>query len=161
MGSEESKAESLIGKLGSIVLLYAPNSAGGANLKYFNERTSQIIDLATTAIYNSPLSMKYMLVEEFAEMAVNFLDLPWENTPKGRVVEYFTEEKDAKSEAINHIKRLGESAIARLRVSRDLETKTTQTFFGDAPFCDTCGHITVRNGACFKCLNCGSSMGCS
>jgi ribonucleoside-diphosphate reductase alpha chain len=32
---------------------------------------------------------------------------------------------------------------------------------GDAPFCDTCGHITVRNGACFKCLNCGSSMGCS
>jgi ribonucleoside-diphosphate reductase alpha chain len=32
---------------------------------------------------------------------------------------------------------------------------------GDAPFCDTCGHITVRNGACFKCLNCGSSLGCS
>jgi ribonucleoside-diphosphate reductase alpha chain len=32
---------------------------------------------------------------------------------------------------------------------------------GDAPFCDTCGHITVRNGACFKCLNCGTSMGCS
>ena len=32
---------------------------------------------------------------------------------------------------------------------------------GDAPFCDTCGHITVRNGTCFKCLNCGNSMGCS
>ncbi|HET7225274.1 MAG TPA: vitamin B12-dependent ribonucleotide reductase [Candidatus Eisenbacteria bacterium] len=32
---------------------------------------------------------------------------------------------------------------------------------GDAPFCDHCGHITVRNGTCFKCLNCGSSMGCS
>ncbi len=32
---------------------------------------------------------------------------------------------------------------------------------GDAPMCDTCGHITVRNGACYKCLNCGSSMGCS
>jgi ribonucleoside-diphosphate reductase alpha chain len=32
---------------------------------------------------------------------------------------------------------------------------------GDAPFCDTCGHITVRNGACFKCLNCGTSLGCS
>ncbi|MCC7172821.1 MAG: vitamin B12-dependent ribonucleotide reductase, partial [Planctomycetes bacterium] len=32
---------------------------------------------------------------------------------------------------------------------------------GDAPLCDTCGHITVRNGACYKCLNCGNSMGCS
>jgi len=32
---------------------------------------------------------------------------------------------------------------------------------GDAPLCDNCGHITVRNGTCFKCLNCGTSMGCS
>ncbi|MFH1858336.1 MAG: vitamin B12-dependent ribonucleotide reductase, partial [Candidatus Omnitrophota bacterium] len=32
---------------------------------------------------------------------------------------------------------------------------------GDAPFCSECGHLTVRNGACFKCLNCGNSMGCS
>ena len=32
---------------------------------------------------------------------------------------------------------------------------------GDAPFCDVCGHVTVRNGACYKCLNCGTSLGCS
>lgn len=32
---------------------------------------------------------------------------------------------------------------------------------GDAPICDICGHITVRNGACYKCLNCGTSIGCS
>ena len=32
---------------------------------------------------------------------------------------------------------------------------------GDAPFCNICGHITVRNGACYKCLNCGNSIGCS
>ena len=32
---------------------------------------------------------------------------------------------------------------------------------GDAPLCDGCGHITVRNGTCYKCLNCGNSMGCS
>ncbi|MEM6790609.1 MAG: vitamin B12-dependent ribonucleotide reductase [Myxococcota bacterium] len=32
---------------------------------------------------------------------------------------------------------------------------------GDAPVCDACGHITVRNGACYKCLNCGNSLGCS
>jgi ribonucleoside-diphosphate reductase alpha chain len=32
---------------------------------------------------------------------------------------------------------------------------------GDAPFCDNCGHITIRNGSCYKCLNCGNSLGCS
>ncbi|HLV61044.1 MAG TPA: vitamin B12-dependent ribonucleotide reductase [Fredinandcohnia sp.] len=31
----------------------------------------------------------------------------------------------------------------------------------DAPPCPTCGSITVRNGACYKCLNCGATTGCS
>ena len=31
----------------------------------------------------------------------------------------------------------------------------------DAPACDLCGSITVRSGTCYKCLNCGNSMGCS
>ncbi len=31
----------------------------------------------------------------------------------------------------------------------------------DAPVCDRCGHITTRNGACYRCHNCGNSMGCS
>jgi ribonucleoside-diphosphate reductase alpha chain len=32
---------------------------------------------------------------------------------------------------------------------------------GDGPPCDVCGTITVRNGTCHKCLNCGASLGCS
>ena len=32
---------------------------------------------------------------------------------------------------------------------------------GDAPVCDVCGHLTVRNGSCYRCLSCGNSMGCS
>jgi ribonucleoside-diphosphate reductase alpha chain len=31
----------------------------------------------------------------------------------------------------------------------------------DAPTCPSCGHVAVRNGACYKCLNCGESLGCS
>jgi len=31
----------------------------------------------------------------------------------------------------------------------------------DAPPCHDCGSIMVRNGACYKCLNCGSTSGCS
>lgn len=32
---------------------------------------------------------------------------------------------------------------------------------GDAPSCNVCGHITIRSGTCYKCLNCGNSLGCS
>ncbi len=39
--------------------------------------------------------------------------------------------------------------------------KQMSELMGDAPACDSCGHMTVRNGACYKCLNCGNSMGCS
>ena len=35
------------------------------------------------------------------------------------------------------------------------------SLMGDAPACDVCGSITVRNGTCYKCNNCGNSMGCS
>ncbi|MCL4346972.1 MAG: vitamin B12-dependent ribonucleotide reductase [Candidatus Thermoplasmatota archaeon] len=31
----------------------------------------------------------------------------------------------------------------------------------DAPLCPVCGYVTVRNGSCYKCLNCGSTTGCS
>ena len=40
-------------------------------------------------------------------------------------------------------------------------TRAMQDCQGDAPACDVCGTITVRNGTCYRCLNCGHSMGCS
>jgi len=39
--------------------------------------------------------------------------------------------------------------------------QSTAALMGDAPPCDNCGAITVRNGTCYKCMNCGNSMGCS
>jgi ribonucleoside-diphosphate reductase alpha chain len=38
---------------------------------------------------------------------------------------------------------------------------TTFRYQQDAPSCSDCGSIMVRNGACYKCLNCGSTSGCS
>jgi ribonucleoside-diphosphate reductase alpha chain len=32
---------------------------------------------------------------------------------------------------------------------------------GDAPTCHTCGAIMIRNGSCYKCVECGSTSGCS
>jgi ribonucleoside-diphosphate reductase alpha chain len=31
----------------------------------------------------------------------------------------------------------------------------------DAPSCSDCGAIMVRNGSCYRCMNCGSTSGCS
>jgi len=40
-------------------------------------------------------------------------------------------------------------------------TKVTFLMQQDAPSCHECGAIMVRNGSCYKCLNCGSTSGCS
>jgi ribonucleoside-diphosphate reductase alpha chain len=32
---------------------------------------------------------------------------------------------------------------------------------GDAPTCQLCGSLMVRNGSCYRCLECGSTSGCS
>jgi ribonucleoside-diphosphate reductase alpha chain len=45
--------------------------------------------------------------------------------------------------------------------SQSAMDKHLSHMMGDAPLCNDCGHITVRNGTCYRCLNCGSSMGCS
>ncbi|MGI9585024.1 MAG: vitamin B12-dependent ribonucleotide reductase, partial [Acidimicrobiia bacterium] len=56
-------------------------------------------------------------------------------------------------------------APATVQSSQQVQTAAVQAVLadkmGDAPLCDTCGHITVRNGSCYRCLNCGESKGCS
>jgi len=39
--------------------------------------------------------------------------------------------------------------------------KLTFVVNADSPACSECGAITVRNGACYKCMNCGATTGCS
>jgi ribonucleoside-diphosphate reductase alpha chain len=62
----------------------------------------------------------------------------------------------------------GITQTSTVKAQRTAAVKTensTQEFMksmqSDAPACNTCGHITVRSGTCYKCLNCGNSMGCS
>ena len=43
----------------------------------------------------------------------------------------------------------------------DAVNAAAKSMQSDAPSCNVCGHITVRSGTCYKCLNCGNSMGCS
>jgi ribonucleoside-diphosphate reductase alpha chain len=53
--------------------------------------------------------------------------------------------------------------VAAPNPSNESALNTRQSFINqaDAPPCPDCGCIMVRNGTCYKCLNCGSTSGCS
>ena len=53
------------------------------------------------------------------------------------------------------------TANVRTESSLDAANAAAKSMQSDAPSCNVCGHITVRSGTCYKCLNCGNSMGCS
>ena len=74
----------------------------------------------------------------------------------------YTKEAVARTAAMNE--GLGSTTIAASHGGHGTGSALDaqlEEMMGDAPVCDVCGHITVRNGACYKCLNCGNSMGCS
>ena len=52
-------------------------------------------------------------------------------------------------------------AIIKPENGLDSLSSAARSMQSDAPACNTCGHITIRSGTCYKCLNCGNSMGCS
>ena len=53
------------------------------------------------------------------------------------------------------------AAKAQYAAGSDGTQNYMKSMQSDAPSCNTCGHITIRSGTCYKCLNCGNSMGCS
>lgn len=56
---------------------------------------------------------------------------------------------------------LGVHYLGRYDLTHVKPVEVTHKVSNDAPPCDQCGNITVRNGTCFRCANCGNSMGCS
>jgi ribonucleoside-diphosphate reductase alpha chain len=70
------------------------------------------------------------------------------------------DEQETEAEATG-LREIPRAAIAG--GSADLTSGERRTFVNqaDAPACTECGSITVRNGACYKCPNCGATSGCS
>ena len=54
-----------------------------------------------------------------------------------------------------------EKLAVKAEYGMDAVNQAAKNMQSDAPSCNTCGHITIRSGTCYKCLNCGNSMGCS
>ena len=89
----------------------------------------------------------------------------WDDVPSG--LEY------AKAPELSSVRVLGSgnnygqpskaqrTASVKAETGLDAVNAAAKSMQSDAPACNTCGHITVRSGTCYKCLNCGNSMGCS
>jgi len=56
---------------------------------------------------------------------------------------------------------LGKEEVADKSKTNEPQSITGVMEMGDAPPCATCGAIMVRNGSCFKCMECGGTSGCS
>ena len=52
-------------------------------------------------------------------------------------------------------------AVATAIAITDIEKKKLMGTSADAPVCRSCGNITLRNGTCYMCPNCGTTTGCS
>jgi ribonucleoside-diphosphate reductase alpha chain len=53
------------------------------------------------------------------------------------------------------------SAKPEVKTAATSHSAQASTGQNDAPPCQYCGNIMVRNGACYRCANCGSTSGCS
>jgi ribonucleoside-diphosphate reductase alpha chain len=69
--------------------------------------------------------------------------------------------KSAGSTPVSQTNRTHKAAAVRAESGLDAINAAAKSMQSDAPSCNVCGHITVRSGTCYKCLNCGNSMGCS
>ena len=54
-----------------------------------------------------------------------------------------------------------ESPSEAARAALEAKERNTYRLQADAPPCHECGEIMVRNGACYACVNCGATSGCS
>jgi ribonucleoside-diphosphate reductase alpha chain len=93
----------------------------------------------------------------FRWLAIKFL--PRDAQPR----EEASLEPATRSQAVEAAKLASKfTEAAALRESRNVQPQPAGVVHeDDAPSCSDCGAIMVRNGSCYRCMNCGSTSGCS
>ncbi|MDE3183835.1 MAG: vitamin B12-dependent ribonucleotide reductase [Bacteroidota bacterium] len=93
----------------------------------------------------------------------NLGNQPWdESTPTiGERKPELSEIRVTGSPATKVQKQYRTEHVKKTNSDLDAVNAASKNMQSDAPACNTCGHITIRSGTCYKCLNCGNSMGCS
>ena len=89
----------------------------------------------------------------------------WDDVPSG--LEYANSPELSSVRVIStssngaHPVKAKQATSAKPETGLDAMNAAAKSMQSDAPACNVCGHITVRSGTCYKCLNCGNSLGCS
>ncbi len=103
--------------------------------------------------YLNRTDLVHIAPEEMEQREVSTQDISTEATGNYPVTEPIAE-KQTKKEPV-------EKKTAVKYEILDAAEAANKSLMGDAPPCPKCGHTTIRNGTCYKCLNCGESLGCS
>ena len=104
------------------------------------------------------MALKFLSPEEQSTVGINVVIAPSEAPSAQPAV---PEKIEPVSEQQTNI--FAEPMVASTSTTVSATVTHTATFDNqsDAPACETCGSIMVRNAACYKCLNCGGTSGCS
>src|SRR5437016_4749880 len=95
----------------------------------------------------------------FRWMASKFLDE--EAKREVGIIEADRSVKSKTASAITSSATIALAVAPSLRDGKDSGMRQAFINQADAPPCPDCGSIMVRNGSCYKCMNCGSTSGCS
>lgn len=108
------------------------------------------------------MALKFLSQDEQMTVGVNNLGKKSENAMSIGTAPAKSKEVDSAAQEVLFKKEV-ETVVVEAKEEVDQAKALTMTFdnSSDAPACDTCGSIMVRNAACYKCLNCGSTSGCS
>ncbi len=124
------------------------------------KRTTSIIDFMFRSLAYEYLQRNDLVhVLDKPEIANTGND-PWDETAGTPIGERKQDLSEVRVMGTPNVHYKSDAAIkssARL----DGVNAAAKSMQGDAPACNVCGHITVRSGTCYKCMNCGNSLGCS
>ena len=98
---------------------------------------------------------------EATELPKQEVDLGYTSHDDQPASETKKEEVEEKPEPVTSVQKVEPVAVEQAENSVATVQEVLGDMMGDAPACPDCGHITIRNGSCYKCLNCGNSLGCS
>jgi len=124
-----------------------------ANIKF----STSIVDYVFRLLgfeYLNRTDLVHVAPEDLSQYEKSTQDLSTEANGNYPVTEPIAESKAKKDQATR-------KATAEKYEIVDAAEAANRSLMGDAPPCPKCGHTTIRNGTCYKCLNCGESLGCS
>ena len=124
-----------------------------ANIKF----STSIVDYVFRLLgfeYLNRTDLVHVAPEDLSTLEKSTQDISTEATGNYPVTEPIAETKEKKAQATR-------KATAEKYEIVNATDAANKSLMGDAPPCPKCGHTTIRNGTCYKCLNCGESLGCS